>query len=79
MRIGKLAVETGMVVLFEIENGKFRFTGRSETLAKKGKRLPVVSYVEKQGRFKKMSIEQLNQLQASTDARWNDYLKRAEG
>jgi len=78
VRIGKLAVETGITVLFEIENGKFRFTGRSETIAKKGKRLPVVHYVEKQGRFKKMSIEQLNRLQSSIDARWNEYLKRAE-
>lgn len=78
VRIGKLAIETGIVVLFEIENGKFRFTGRSETIAKKGKRLPVVHYVEKQGRFKKMSIEQLNRLQSSVDARWNEYLRRAE-
>ena len=77
VRIGKLAVETGIVVLFEIEDGKFRFTGRSKTLSKKGKRIPVVHYVERQGRFKKMSIEQLNKLQAQVDKRWNEYLKRA--
>jgi len=35
--------------------------------------------VEKQGRFKKMSIEQLNQMQSWVDAKWNEYLKRAEG
>ncbi|MEA3471636.1 MAG: thiamine pyrophosphate-dependent enzyme, partial [Thermodesulfobacteriota bacterium] len=78
VRVGKLAVETGLFVLCEIEDGKFRFTGRSETLAKKGKRLPVVQYVEKQGRFKKMSIEQLNQLQSWVDSRWNEYLRRAD-
>jgi len=78
VRVGKLAVETGIFVLCEIEDGKFRFTGRSETLAKKGKRLPVVQYVERQGRFKKMSIEQLNQLQSWVDSRWNEYMKRAE-
>ena len=40
VRIGRLAVETGLCVLFEIENGKFRFTGRSNTLAERGNRSP---------------------------------------
>jgi pyruvate ferredoxin oxidoreductase beta subunit len=79
IRIGKLAVETGMVILFEIENGRLRLTGRSKTLSAKGKRLPVVHYVERQGRFKKMSIEQLNMLQSQVDHRWNEYVRRAEG
>jgi pyruvate ferredoxin oxidoreductase beta subunit len=79
VRIGRLAVETGIVILFEIEDGKFRFTGRSKTLAEKGNKLPVINYVERQGRFRKMSIEQLRQLQRWVDTRWNEYLKRAEG
>jgi pyruvate ferredoxin oxidoreductase beta subunit len=79
VRIGRLAIETGIVVLFEIEDGKFRFTGRSKTLAEKGNKLPVINYVERQGRFRKMSIEQLRQLQRWVDTRWNEYLKRSEG
>jgi pyruvate ferredoxin oxidoreductase beta subunit len=79
VRMGQLAVETGIVVLFEIEDGKFRFTGRSKTMAERGKKQPIINYVEKQGRFRKMSIEQLNRLQAWVDSRWNDYLRRAEG
>jgi pyruvate ferredoxin oxidoreductase beta subunit len=78
IKTGKLAVETGVVVLFEIENGKFRFTGRSKTLAERGNRLPVINYLEKQGRFRKMNIEQLNQQQAWVDARWQEYIRRAE-
>jgi pyruvate/2-oxoacid:ferredoxin oxidoreductase beta subunit len=78
IKTGKLAVETGVVVLFEIENGKFRFTGRSKTLAERGNRLPVINYLEKQGRFRKINIEQLNQQQAWVDARWQEYLRRAE-
>ena len=78
VRMGRLAVETGIVVLFEIENGKFRFTGRSKTMAEKGQRTPVVHYVERQGRFKKMNMEQLGQLQRWVDTRWNEYLKKAE-
>ena len=77
VRIGRLAVETGIVVLFEVENGKFRFTGRSRTLAEKGNRLPVITYIERQGRFKKMSIEQLSQFQKRVDSRWNECLERA--
>ena len=77
VRIGRLAVDTGLCVLFEMENGKFRFTGRSRTLAEKGNKLPVVHYVEKQGRFKKMSIEQLSQLQDWVDDRWEEYKKKA--
>lgn len=78
IKIGKLAVETGIVVLFEIENGKFRFTGRSKTLAERGNRMPVVNYLEKQGRFRKMNIEQIKQQQAWMDAKWQEYLRRAE-
>jgi len=77
IKTGKLAVETGVVVLFEIENGKFRFTGRSKTLAERGNRLPVINYLEKQGRFRKMNIEQLNQQQAWVDAKWEEYMRRA--
>jgi pyruvate ferredoxin oxidoreductase beta subunit len=78
IKTGKLAVETGVVVLFEIENGKFRFTGRSKTLAERGNRMPVVNYLEKQGRFRKMNIEQIKQQQAWVDAKWQEYLRRAE-
>jgi pyruvate ferredoxin oxidoreductase beta subunit len=78
VKIGRLAVETGIVVLYEIENGKFRFTGRSKTLAEKGTRPPVIQFVERQGRFRKMSLEQLGQFQRSVDHKWNEYMRRAE-
>ena len=38
-----------------------------------------LKYLEKQGRFRKMNIEQLNQLQAWVDAKWQEYVRRAEG
>lgn len=77
VKIGHLAVETGIVVLYEIEDGKFRFTGRSKTLAEKGTRVPVSRFVERQGRFRKMSEEQLNQYQRWVDGKWSEYLRRA--
>jgi pyruvate ferredoxin oxidoreductase beta subunit len=76
VKIGRAAVETGMSPLYEIENGKFRFTDRSKTIAEKGTRLPMIKYIEKQGRFQKMSIEQLNQLQSWVDTKWDEYVRR---
>jgi len=48
-------------------------------MAERGKLVPLVNYVERQERFKKMSIEQLGKLQSSVNSRWNECLKRAEG
>jgi pyruvate ferredoxin oxidoreductase beta subunit len=77
VKIGRLAVETGIVVLFEIEHGKFRLTGRSRRMAEKGTRPAVDQFVERQGRFRKMSPEQLRQFQRAVDQKWNEYLRRA--
>ena len=57
---------------------RLRLTGRSKTLAEKGNRAPIIHFVERQGRFKKMSMEQLGQLQRWVDGKWNEYLRRAE-
>ncbi len=79
VKLARLAIETGVFVLFEMENGKFRFTGRSKSLAEKGNRLPLINYLERQDRFKKMSEEQLHSMQKFIDHKWNVYLKKAEG
>ena len=78
VKMGRLAVETGISPLFEIENGRFRFTGRSKSMAEKGNRLPVINYLEKQGRFRKMNIEQLHQMQRWVDSKWQEYQRRAQ-
>jgi pyruvate/2-oxoacid:ferredoxin oxidoreductase beta subunit len=76
--IGKLAVETGIHVLYEIVEGKFSLTSRSLALAKKNKLKKITDYVTKQTRFNKISHEQLEQLQALTDSRWKEFLTRHE-
>ena len=78
VKIARLAIETGVFVLFEVENGKFRFTGRSKSLAEKGNRLPLINYIERQDRFKKMSVEQLSRFQKFIDNKWHEYIKKAE-
>jgi pyruvate/2-oxoacid:ferredoxin oxidoreductase beta subunit len=76
VRLGKMAIDAGIVVLYEIENGEFRLTGRSASLAKSGKRVPVSEYVATQSRFRGMSPEAVADVQAWVDARWDGYVAR---
>ncbi len=77
VRIGQLAVEVGLVVLYEIVGGVFRLTAASESIARKGNLRPVREYLVEQGRFKNISEEQINKLQDWVNARWKRYVDRA--
>jgi len=76
VRMGRLSVETAMVVLYEVENGVFRLTGASAKLAQKGRLRPVREYVKLQGRFARTKDEQIAELQRWVDERWARYLAR---
>jgi pyruvate/2-oxoacid:ferredoxin oxidoreductase beta subunit len=78
IKMGKLAVDSGIHVLFEIKDGNFRLTSRSLTLAEKGKKKTVADYVKGQTRFKKITDEQIQALQDWTDQRWQEFLARNE-
>lgn len=78
VKLGRLAVETAVTPLFEVEDGKLRFTGRSKTMAERGNRLPVTNYLEKQARFQKMNLGQIRQFQDWVDAKWQEYTRRAQ-
>lgn len=77
VRIGALAVETGWVVLYEVEGGTFRLTSASESIARKGELKPVREYLITQGRFKNITEEQINKLQDWVNDRWKRFLERA--
>ncbi len=76
IKMGKLAVDTGIHVLFEIREGKFRLTAQSLKLAEKGRKKTVADYVKGQTRFKKISEDQIRRLQEFTDLRWEECLER---
>ena len=77
VRIGELAVECGLVVLYEVVEGAFRLTGRSAALARRNKALtPVAEYVATQGRFRSMDEETTAEVQAWVDGRWAGYVAR---
>jgi pyruvate ferredoxin oxidoreductase beta subunit len=77
--LGKMAVDAGLVALYEIEDGEFRLTGRSAALAKSGLRATVADYVATQGRFRGMTPETVAAVQAWVDERWARYVRRHEG
>ena len=74
--MGKLAVETGIHVLYEIRDGKFQLTSRSLALAKKGRKKTVADYVKGQTRFKTISEDQVLGLQEFADRRWEEFVER---
>ena len=77
VKIGRLALETGWVILYEVEDGVFRLTSASESIAEKGNLKPLREYLVEQGRFKNISEEQIETLQRWVNARWKRCLDRA--
>ncbi len=77
IRIGDLAIQTGWDILYEVENGAFRLTSASASIARKGNLRPVREFLVEQGRFKNLTEEQINQLQDRVNARWQRCLDRA--
>ena len=78
IKMGKLSIDCGIQVLYEIRNGVLRLTSRSLTLAEKGRKKSVADYVKGQTRFKKITEEQIQKLQEFTDERWKEFLERHE-
>jgi pyruvate ferredoxin oxidoreductase beta subunit len=78
IKIGQLAVETGLVVLYEIQDGVFQLTSASASLARKGKLKPVKEYLVLQGRFKDITEKQISELQDWVNTRWQCYLERTD-
>lgn len=76
--MGKLGVDSGIHVMYEIVDNRFRLTSRSLSLSKTGRKKTVRDYVEVQTRFKKITPDQVDQLQQFVDARWEHFMERHE-
>jgi pyruvate ferredoxin oxidoreductase beta subunit len=64
VEVARLAVETGFLILYEVEHGHFRITYRPS----KGK--PVDEYLKCQGRFDALTDEAIEALQRWVDKNW---------
>jgi pyruvate/2-oxoacid:ferredoxin oxidoreductase beta subunit len=71
VKIARLAVQTNIFPLFEIENGT------QYTLNYKGDR-PVEDYLQTQGRFKHLNAEDISTIQSMVAEDWSNLLRKAE-
>jgi len=75
IEMGRLAVQTGIWALFEIENGRFELSSPSAGLVDKSKRKPIEEYVKEQGRFSQLTPESLEEIKRWIDETWENYKK----
>ncbi|MHA1341691.1 MAG: 3-methyl-2-oxobutanoate dehydrogenase subunit beta [Promethearchaeota archaeon] len=75
IEVAKKAVDTGMWILYEIENGIFRLTGKSRRLIDPKKRKPIKEYLSLQGRFNKITEKEIRLLEEYRDLLWNQVKK----
>ncbi len=74
MEICKLAVDTCVWPLYEVENGEWKLNYKPR------KKLPVVEYLKPQGRFGHLFTEKnkhlIDEIQEDVDKRWEELLKK---
>lgn len=67
VEIARLAVNTGIYGVYEIENGEIKLN------FKPSKRLPVIEYLKVQKRFKHLTKEQIDEFQNEVNKEWENY------
>lgn len=69
IEIGRLATDTNVFPLYEIEGGRYRIT------RKLGRAKPVGDYLKAQGRFNHLTEAEVAAIQAGVDANWKRLLR----
>ena len=79
VEMGTLAVETGAWALYEFENEKMTFNGKSKLILEgKIKRKPIEDFIKYQGRFRhlfipKKDVERIKAIEKHIDQMWERY------
>jgi pyruvate ferredoxin oxidoreductase beta subunit len=71
IHLGRLAVQTGIFPLYEVENGKYKLN------INLSQRKPVQDYMKLQGRFRHLSEEEIKRIQDRVDKEYIELVKRA--
>jgi pyruvate ferredoxin oxidoreductase beta subunit len=71
IEVGRLAVQTGCWILYEVENGVYRLSTPSLPFVNRERRKPIDLYLKLQGRFAKMTDDERARFMASIDENWN--------
>ncbi len=72
VRLGRLAVETGVFPLYEVVNGRYRLTVEVPKLR------PVTDYLKPQGRFRHLRAPEIDFIQRQTTARYELLLQKCQ-
>ncbi len=67
--LAKEAVDCGLWYLAEYENGEFKLNREPKTFT------PVADYLKKQGRFKHLTEQDINHIEAERDKKWQKISK----
>jgi pyruvate ferredoxin oxidoreductase beta subunit len=70
--LGRLAVQTGVFPLYEIENGKYKLNVNTP------RRKPVQDYLKLQGRFRHLSENEIKLIQDRVDKEYDSLVEKAE-
>ena len=71
VRVGRLAVKSGVFPLYEVENGKYRLNVDFPEL------LPVKDYMKIQGRFRHLKSEDIDKIQATVTEKYRHLREKA--
>lgn len=77
IEVGKLAVATGIWVLYEYENGKLNISQLSKRYRDKTSRKPLADYLKLQGRFSKITDAEMEDMQNGIEKKW-EFLEKFE-
>jgi pyruvate ferredoxin oxidoreductase beta subunit len=72
IQLGKLAVETGLFPLYEVENGQYRLTKKMSKIK------PLDEYLKLQGRFRHLTDDLRKEIQERTNQEYANLLKKTE-
>ena len=72
VRLGRLAVETGVFPIYEVENGKYKLNFDFAQLR------PVRDYLKPQGRFRHLPEEEIERIQERVTAEYQKLKQKAE-
>ena len=78
IEMARLAVKSGLWILYEVENGVKTISKASKKYADPSKRIPLIEYLSKQKRFRTVSEQQLIKLQEGIDKSWKVILSEIE-
>lgn len=72
IQIGRLATETGIFPLYEVENGKYKMNYTPEKIR------PIKDYISSQGRFRHLTEDSIELIQKRVIDEYNKLLEKAE-